>query len=58
VSAVAELMAEHDTRLWRIVRHYVARAHERQDWSAVQAVAVDDDGHAQGASLRHRGRRD
>ena len=42
VSAVAELTAEHDTRLWRIVRHYVARAHERQDWSAVQAVAVDD----------------
>ncbi len=42
VSAVAGLMAEHDTRLWRIVRHYVARAHERQDWSAVQAVAVDD----------------
>jgi len=42
VSAVADLMAEHDTRLWRIVRHYVARAHERQDWSAVQAVAIDD----------------
>ena len=42
VSAVAELMAEHDTRLWRVVRHYVALAHERQDWSAVQAVAVDD----------------
>jgi transposase len=42
VSAVAELMAEHDTRLWRIVRHYVARAHERQDWSAVRAVAIDD----------------
>lgn len=42
VSAVAELTAEHDTRLWRIVRHYVARAHARQDWSAVQAVAVDD----------------
>ena len=42
VSAVAGLMAEHDTRLWRIVRHYVARAHERQDWSAVQAVAIDD----------------
>ena len=42
VSAVAELMAEHDTRFWRIVRHDVTRAHVRQDWSAVQAVAVDD----------------
>jgi transposase len=42
VSAVADLMTEHDTRLWRVVRHYVARAHGRQDWSAVQAVAIDD----------------
>ncbi len=42
VSAVAELMAEHDTRLWRVVRHYVALAHGRQDWSTVQAVVVDD----------------
>lgn len=42
VSAVAELMAEHDTRLWRVVRHYVGQAHAGQDWSGVQAVAVDD----------------
>jgi transposase len=48
VSAVAELMAEHDTRLWRSVRHYVARAHERQDWSTGQAVAVDDTATRQG----------
>ena len=58
VSAVAELMAEHDrgggvrdkwrqengraTRLWRVVRHYVSQAHGQQDWSGVQAVAIDD----------------
>lgn len=42
VSAVAALMAEHDTRLWRIVRHYVGQAHDSQDWSKVGAVAVDD----------------
>ena len=42
ISAVAELMAEHDTRLWRIVRHYVKQAHGKQDWSGIQAVAVDD----------------
>jgi transposase len=42
ISAVAELTAEHDTRLWRIVRHYVKRAHGKQDWSGIQAVAVDD----------------
>jgi transposase len=42
VSAVAELVSEQDTRLWRIVHHYVAKAHGEQDWSEVQAVAVDD----------------
>lgn len=42
VSAVADLMAEHETRLWRVVRHYVGQAHAGQDWSEVQAVAVDD----------------
>lgn len=42
VSAVAGLVAEHDTRLWRVVRHYVALAHGRQDWSGVEAVAIDD----------------
>ena len=42
VAAVAELVAEHDTRLWRVVRHYVREAHGRQDWSGVQAVAIDE----------------
>jgi transposase len=42
VSAVAGLMAEHDTRLWRIIRHYVGQAHDNQDWGSVAAVAVDD----------------
>lgn len=42
VAAVAELVAEHDTRLWRVVRHYVARAHGKQDWSGVQAVSIDE----------------
>jgi len=42
VAAVANLVAEHDTRLWRVVRHYVRQAHDRQDWGEVRAVAVDD----------------
>src|SRR5580658_9303750 len=42
VSAVADLVAEHDTRLWRIVRHYVGEAHAAQDWSEVEAVAIDE----------------
>lgn len=42
VSAVAELVAEHDTRLWRVVRHYVGQAHGQQDWSGVEVVAIDE----------------
>lgn len=42
MAALAELVSEHDTRLWRVLRHYVGAAHARQDWSEVDAVAVDE----------------
>jgi transposase len=42
VSKVAQLVGEHDTRLWRVVRHYVDAAHQRQDWSKITDVALDD----------------
>jgi transposase len=42
VSAVGALVGEHDTRLWRIVRHYVGAAHAAQDWSEMAAVAIDE----------------
>jgi transposase len=42
VAAVAGLVGEYDTRLWRIVRHYVTEAHAAQDWSQVRAVAIDE----------------
>lgn len=42
VSAAAELLDEHDTRLWRCVSHHVEQAHARADWSNVSAFCVDD----------------
>lgn len=42
VKAVAGLMGEHDTRLWRVVHHYVGEAQGRADWSGVKAVAIDE----------------
>jgi len=42
VSEVAALVCEYDTRLWRIVGHYVAQAHARQDWSGIKAVGIDE----------------
>jgi len=42
VNAIADLIDEHDTRLWRIMRHYVEQAHAKSDWSAVRRIAVDE----------------
>jgi transposase len=42
VAAIGALVGEHDTRLWRVVRYYVAKAHAAQDWSEVTAVAIDE----------------
>src|ERR1035438_2516367 len=42
VAAISALVGEHDTRLWRMVRHYVGEAHAAQDWSEIQAVAIDE----------------
>jgi transposase len=42
VDALAEVLDEHDTRLWRVVMHYVEQAHARSDWSAVRRIAVDE----------------
>ncbi len=33
VAAVARMVGEHDTRLWRMVRHHAGEAYKRQVWS-------------------------
>jgi transposase len=42
VRAVAELLGEEDTRLWRVVQHYVAEAAARESWAEVRRVCVDE----------------
>jgi transposase len=42
VKALAQLLGEHDTRIWRIIRHYVADARAERDDSQVRNVAVDE----------------
>src|ERR1700746_1752332 len=42
VNGVADLLDEHDTRLWRVLMHYVEQAHAKSDWSAVRRIAVDE----------------
>jgi transposase len=42
VNTVARLVGEHDTRLWRVVHHYVERARARTELSSVTRVAIDE----------------
>ena len=42
VKAVARIVGEHDTKLWRVVHHYVDRARARADASGVTRVAIDE----------------
>ena len=42
VRAVARIVGEHDTRLWRVVHHYVDQARAKVDAAAVTQIAVDE----------------
>src|SRR5260221_2907916 len=48
VAAVSALVGEHDTRLWRMGRHYVGEAHAAQDWRQIEAGGVGWAGARQG----------
>jgi len=42
VKSIANLLKEHDTRLWRVLDHYVQQSRQGADFSAVTAVGVDE----------------
>jgi transposase len=42
VKAVADLIGEHDTRIWRIIRHYVDEARSAEDFSGVCQIGMDE----------------
>mgnify|MGYP003576031519 CR=1 FL=1 len=42
VADVARFVGEHDTRLWRIIHHYVEGAREQLDFSEVCRVRLDE----------------
>ena len=42
VRAVARLVGERDTRLWRLLKHHVEEARAGADFSGVRAVGVDE----------------
>src|SRR5690606_34167456 len=50
VKAVADLVGENDTRIWRILHHYVETAREAEDYAEVRAIGMDG---AEGKRGRH-----
>lgn len=42
VNAIARLVHEHDTRVWRILHHYVKQARREQDYSDIEKIGVDE----------------
>ena len=42
VKAIAELLGEHDTRLWRVIDHYVKNARKREQYFDVNRIAIDE----------------
>ena len=42
INAIARLVGEHDTKIWRILRHYVEKARSEQDYSEVKKVGMDE----------------
>jgi transposase len=42
VAAVARMIGEHDTRLWRVVHHYVDQARAGIDAASVTQIAIDE----------------
>lgn len=42
VRAIADLLGEHDTRIWRLVHFHIARARAAEDFSRVRYLGVDE----------------
>ena len=42
VKSIADIVKEHDTRLWRVLNHYVHKSRQESDFSAVTQVGVDE----------------
>jgi transposase len=42
VAAIARLVQEEDTRLWRLISRLVEAAHAAADWSQVSSIAIDE----------------
>ena len=42
VNEIADLVGEHDTRLWRILTRYVGEARAKEDYSSTDKIGIDE----------------
>ena len=42
VNAIAKLVGEYDTKLWRVIRHYVDKARDNEDYSQIHRIGMDE----------------
>jgi len=42
VAAAAQIVGEHDTRLWRLIQHHVDEVRAAEDWSEVKNIGIDE----------------
>jgi transposase len=47
-AAISRLVGEHDTRIWRVLEHYVELSRSEADFSSVSMVGVDETSRAKG----------
>lgn len=42
VDTIAKMVDEHDTRLWRFIKHYVDEARKKEDYSELTSIGIDE----------------
>ncbi len=42
MSVIIEQVDEHDTRLWRFIKHYVDEARKDEDYSCIEGIGIDE----------------
>lgn len=45
---VGDIIGEHDTRIWRVLQHYVVEARSNEDFSKIHSIGVDETSKAKG----------
>lgn len=42
VNSLANLIGEYDTKIWRVINHYIDKAREQEDYSNVVNIGIDE----------------